>query len=62
MEHSTCNRKNLQKIGRTYRMDHDTVPKLAFNKNQMEENREDPRRWKYKSHFLRTRTEIHIEA
>lgn len=43
-------------------MDDGTVPKLVFNKNQMEENKEDPSRWKDQHHFLSIRTELHIET
>lgn len=43
-------------------MNDDIPPKLAFNTNQMGENREDPRRCKYQSHFLSIRTEPYIET
>lgn len=57
-----CNRKNLQKLEGTHRLDDGIVAMLAFNVNQMEEDREDPRRWKDQSHFLSIRTELHIET
>ena len=51
-----------QNTERTYKINDGIVPKLAFNTNQMEGNREDPRRWNDQSHFLSIRTEVHTET
>jgi hypothetical protein len=33
-------------------MDNGILPKLAFNTNQKEENKDNPRRWKEQSHYF----------